>query len=333
MSGPTAWRRVLGLVLGLGALVSAALVAFVWPAVNTAPQDVPIAVAAPPQVAAELQRNLASAAPGAFEFTAVSDRAAAVTLIERRDVYGALVVGPQGGEVLTASAGSPAVAQVLTQVATRLGEAQQQPVRVSDVVPLPKDDPRGVGLAAGALPLVLGGIATAAALRSRVPERGRPVAGVLGSAAVGGVVMAALLQWLGVLTGGFWASAGVVALAIAAIAAALLGLERVAGLAGLALGGATVLLLGNPLSGLTSAPEMLPAGWGTLGQLLPPGAAGTALRSTAYFDGAGATTSLWVLTAWFVVGVGLMLLPVRRRRIEQEETAPTPEATAAAGVP
>jgi hypothetical protein len=97
-------------------------------------------------------------------------------------------------------------------------------------------------------------------------------------------------------------------------------------------GGATVLLLGNPLSGLTSAPELLPAGWGALGQMLPPGAAGTALRSTAYFDGAGATTSLWVLTAWFVVGVALMLLPVRRRRAEQPEAVPTPEATTAAGV-
>jgi hypothetical protein len=136
-----------------------------------------------------------------------------------------------------------------------------------------------------------------------------------------------------VLAGDFWANAGVVSLAIAAIASALLGLEHVAGLPGLVLGGAIVLLLGNPLSGLTSAPELLPAGWGALGQLLPPGAAGTALRSTAYFDGAGATTSLWVLTAWLVVGVGLMLLPVRRRPADRREEAGTRQTTATAGVP
>jgi hypothetical protein len=319
-------------VVVLAALVCLALVAFVWPAVNTAPRHVPIALGAPPPVAAELARNLDTAAPGAFDVTPVADRAEAVARIKARDVYGALVVGPQGAEVLTASAASPAVAQILRDVATRLGEAQQRPVQVSDVVPLPKDDPRGVGLAAGALPLVLGGIATASALRFRVPTPGRRVAGVLGSAALGGVVMATVLQWLGVLAGDFWVNAGVVSLGIAAIASALLGLENLAGLPGMVLGGATVLLLGNPLSGLTSAPEMLPAGWGTLGQLLPPGAAGTALRSTAYFDGAGATSALMVLAAWLVMGVGLMLLPIRRRRLEQREAVPMPEVTSDAGV-
>ena len=66
-----------------------------------------------------------------------------------------------------------------------------------------------------------------------------------------------------------------------------------------------VFLLGNPLSGLTSAPEMLPQPWGALGQSLPPGAGGTLLRSVAFFDGAGAAVSGWVLGAW--AGVGLAL--------------------------
>jgi hypothetical protein len=29
---------------------------------------------------------------------------------------------------------------------------------------------------------------------------------------------------------------------------------------------------------------MLPTGWGTLGQMLPPGAGGSLLRSTAFFE-------------------------------------------------
>ena len=81
---------------------------------------------------------------------------------------------------------------------------------------------------------------------------------------------------------------------------------------GLGLGAATMLLLGNPLSGLTSAPELLPSGWGTLGQLLPPGATGTALRSVAFFDGAGSGTALLVLTAWLGVDLVLCLVPTRR---------------------
>ena len=77
----------------------------------------------------------------------------------------------------------------------------------------------------------------------------------------------------------------VVALAIAATAWTILGLRSALGLAGLGVGAVLLILLGNPLSGLASAPELLPAGWGTLGQFLPPGAAGSLLRSSAFFDG------------------------------------------------
>ena len=68
------------------------------------------------------------------------------------------------------------------------------------------------------------------------------------------------------------------------------------GRVGLAVGALLALLLGNPLSGLNSAPELLPRGWGELGQLLPQGANATLLRSTAFFSGAGATTAVVVLS-------------------------------------
>jgi hypothetical protein len=64
----------------------------------------------------------------------------------------------------------------------------------------------------------------------------------------------------------------------------------------------------QPAFGLASAPEMLPSGWGAPGQLLPPGAAGTALRSVAFFDGAGAGRPLLVLSCWFVGGLLLCRL-------------------------
>jgi hypothetical protein len=308
----SAWGHVAGAVLGLTALLSLLLTAFAWPAVNTEPRDVPIAIAAPQQVAAQIEQGLSQAGEDAFEVTVVENRAAAVRLIEDRGVYGAIVATPQGGEVLTASAASPAVDQALRQVATGMGAADGTSVQVTDVVPLPADDPRGMGLAAGALPLVLGGIATAALLWLRVQGRTQRVVGVLGVAVVGGLALTAILQsWLGALDGSYWANASVVALAISATASAVLGLGRLLGVAGVGLGAATMLLLGNPLSGLTSAPEMLPSGWGELGQLLPPGAAGTALRSVAFFDGAGSAMPLLVLGCWLGGGLLLMLLPAR----------------------
>lgn len=83
--------------------------------------------------------------------------------------------------------------------AARPGRATSAPrsrslLTTTDVVPLPPSDPRGAGLVAGLLPIVLGGLACAAAgtmlLRQRVWRV--VTAGIF--AVVGGFVLAALLQ-------------------------------------------------------------------------------------------------------------------------------------------
>jgi hypothetical protein len=123
--------------------------------------------------------------------------------------------------------------------------------------------------------------------------------------------------WLGALSGGWVAEAGVVALGLAAVSLGILGLHAVAGRPGLALGAAVVVALGNPLSAAASSPHLLPPGWAGLGQLLPPGALVAALRSVSGFGGTGAAGPVAVLTVW--VAGGLLLLgagAVRHRRAE-----------------
>ncbi|GAA0619067.1 hypothetical protein HPO96_24790 [Kribbella sandramycini] len=309
----TAHRRppLIAVVTLLTAVLTVLLIAFAWPAARSEPRDLPIAVAGPSQLAGQVGAGLDQAMPGGFEVTTVADRASAVQKIQDREVYGAVVLDAQQPEVLTASAGGPAVAQILTQLGTRL--SPDHPAKVTDVVPLPKDDPRGAGLAAGALPLVLGGILSAVALTRLVPSGAQRMVGAVSLAVAGGLALTAVLQfWLGSFAGNYLANAGVVALAIAAISLTLLGLEWLGGAAGLGIGAAVMMLLGNPLSGLASAPEMLPAGWGTLGQLLPPGAAGTALRSVSFFDGAGSGTAFVVLSAWLALGLALCGLGAMR---------------------
>src|SRR4030095_2134976 len=97
-----------------------------------------------------------------------ADPASARAAIADRDVYGAIVVASDGTTVLTASAASPLVAQLLQQAASALpvggGSGEGTPpaagaVRVVDVVPADPDDPRGAALAASVLPLVLAGMA------------------------------------------------------------------------------------------------------------------------------------------------------------------------------
>jgi hypothetical protein len=319
------------LVLGVTALLTLIVTAFAWPASEVAPREVPVGVVGPAEAAAVFEQGTSALGEDAFAITPLDSRTEAVAAIEDRDVSAAVVFAPEGAELLTASAGGPAVAQMMEQLATHLSTAQpdQPAVTVTDVVPLPEDDPRGLVFNAGSLPIVLGGLLAGVLVALRVRGGLASVVTVLGIAAAGGLATVGVLQgWLGALDGSYWANAGVVSLGIAAIGLTLVGLRRAIGLAGLPLGALTILLLGNPLSGVATAPELLPSGWSTLGQLLPPGATGTALRSTAFFDGAGAGVPLLVLATWALVGAALALAPWRRRTpepapLEEEQAAVT----------
>ncbi|MFW6091471.1 MAG: hypothetical protein ACODAF_06300 [Actinomycetota bacterium] len=316
---PTPWSNALGVAIGLAVLVGALVTAFAWPASETRPRDVPLAVVAPPGAVAEVEQRLSSAMPGAFDVEPAPDAGAARELIADREVYGAIILDPAGPpQALTASAASPAVAQMLEGVATQLAQqAGGAPApQVEDVVPLPDQDPRGAGLTAAALPMTLGGLAIGLGMSFTVAGARRVVAGALVAATATGLIAALVVQvWLGSLDGNYWVNAGVIALAVAAVSVALIGLYAALGRPGIGLGALVMLLLGNPLSGVPTAPEMLPNGWGAFGQLLPPGASGTLLRSTAFFDGAAAGGPLLVLTAWLAGGLLLAVVGHRRLRL------------------
>jgi hypothetical protein len=310
--GTASWGHVAGIVLALSAVLAVVVTAFAWPASRSAVHDVPIAVVGPPAATSQVQQRLA----GRFDVTVLPDEAAARAAVTGRDVYGAIVIGPQGAGVLTASAASPAVAQGLTEIARGLAaqESGAPQVAVTDLVPTAAADPRGAGLGAAALPLVLAGLAGAAVLALRVSGTGRRFAAAAALAVVSGAAVTAVLQpWLGILDGGYLANAGVVSLGIAAVVFPVLGLVGLLGAPGLGVGAAVMMLLGNPLSGAATAPEMLPAGWGALGRLLPPGATGSLLRSVAFFDGAAALRPATILAVWAVAGALLMLAGRRRR--------------------
>ncbi|MFD8636574.1 ABC transporter permease [Streptomyces sp. NPDC059533] len=317
---PSSWPTVAGTVILLTVLVSVLLTAFAWPSVRSHVHDVPIAVAGPPTAVKQVSTALDQRLPGGFTITEVADTAAAERLIRDREAYGAMDVSSGTPQVITASAAGAAVAQTLQGVAAGLGQAQGagKTLPVRDLVALPAGDPRGAGLAAGALPLVMGGLLSALLLTRRVHGTARRIAGALAFAISGGFAVAAILQfWLGSPAGSYLANTGAIALAIAATSLSVIGLESLLGYAGFGLGAVTMMLVGNPLSGTSTAPEMLPGWTGTLGRLLPPGAGGQMLRSTAFFDGHGSTHSVLVLMTWLGFGVALCLAggpPERKRR-------------------
>jgi hypothetical protein len=301
-----------GLVaLGVVALQALLVAWFAWPAQRTAPHDLPVVVAGPAPATGALADRLRAGHPGAFTITTVPDAAAADAALRGRRAYAAFVLAPTGPSVHVASAASPAVATLVGQAAQQLGGGRQVPV--VDVVAAPAGDPRGAGFLASYLALLLtcmvGGIALLFAVRSHLAR----LVGVVGFAALAGVAAAGVLSGLGVVAGSYAALAGAVGLLALAVSATVSGLGALLGRAGVGLGALVVFFFGNPISGLTSAPELLPQPWGAIGRLLPPGAGIGLLRSVAFFDGAGAAGPLWVLAAWAAGGLALTAVGHARR--------------------
>jgi hypothetical protein len=284
--------------------VALALTLFAWPATSLEPRDLPVGVVGAP---AAVEQRLAQ---GGFDVQRYPDAAAARSAIRDRDIYGAIVSETAGTTVLTASAASATVAQLLPRTAAALGGSQ----RVEDVVPAPADDPRGAALTATVLPVVLAGMLTALLARALTPPGVRRIGALVAGAALAGLTAVLIVQaWLGVLEGGWLANAGVLALTVLAIAAPIVALAALLGPPGIGVGAALMLLIGNPWSGVSSAPELLPQAVGAIGQLLPPGAGGNLLRSSAFFDWNAAAGPLAVLLAWALLGLVALAVVARRQ--------------------
>jgi hypothetical protein len=322
---PPAPIRATGVVVVLTVVLAILAIAFALPAARSKPHDVPIGAAGPMAASGQVEDMLEQHAPGAFAITYYPGEAALRDAIRNRDVYGGFSFGAgpdlagqraaEGPRLLIATGGSPMVAQMLTQIGNGISQQTGTPVQTEDLAPPTAEDPRGAGLAASALPITLAGLlpAIALVLLLRREVWTRLVTAVV-FAAGAAVTIAALLRYVfGSIDHNVWGVAAGLTLGLLAAGLALLGLGSVFGRVGLAVGALLALLLGNPLSGLNSAPEMLPSGWGTVGQWLPQGATATLLRSAAFFDGAGATTAIAVLVCWAVAGTALIIIAAIRQ--------------------
>ncbi len=341
---PAGTVRLVGTAVGLVGVITLLVLAYLWPAATSQTRGIPVAVTGPPAAVAAFGGTLA--AGGVFDVTTVPDRAAAVAAIESRDVVGGLVLG-QAPEVLAASGAGTQLSQAMTALADQVQQALQAQtdaaatatgrpavrvsVAVTDLVPLSRDDPRGVGFMVGMFPLVVGGILGGAGLWLGVAAPWRRNVAILVYAAGAGLALAAVMRsWFGTLQGSWWAQAAAVALMLAAITAPVAGLASRLGWPGVSAGAVLMLLLGNPLSGVTVPEQFLPAPWGAVGQWLPPGAGGSLLRDLSYFPSADATRPWLVLGAWALAGLALGV--ARPSRPAVADAAP-PATVAVAGTP
>ena len=311
------WRQLVIVAVVLPLMIVLAVLAFAWPNARLAPRSLPVGIVGTSPASQQAVAGLSRAEPGGFTFSRYADPAAARTAIRDRDVYGAFQITSGRVTVFEASAASPTVAQLLTgtgqQLAARAAAARRTPtpqISVVDVVPISRSDPRGLVLSSALLPLTICSIimAAAVALLLRFRPAWRQILSLLVVSATAGLGAILITQgFLGALPqdhGGSWAALALTVLAVSAPAA---GLIELIGPAGLGLGAALMIFIGNPFSGATSAPQLLPAAVSRIGQWLPPGAGASLLRSTAYFGGRGAGGPLTVLIVWVVLGLAAIV--------------------------
>lgn len=306
--------RAVGLTAALGAVLVMLLGLFILPSLKSGPHKLPLGVVASQTESANLSDHLDQQRPGAFEVAPFASTEALDAAIRDREVVGGLVMTPVSIDAHVASAGSTVISGTITALAATVADASQLETSTLDLVALPSDDPTGVGIGGLAFPLVFGGIVPVVAFASLFKSsHSWRLTGIIGFSVVGGVIVSAVLQfWFGSTVGVFWPVAGAMALGIAGLALPLSGLQQLFGAKGFTAGAMVMMFLGNPLAGIATTGAWLPSGLGAFGQILPPGATGSLVRSVAYFDGTGAATGLSTLLLWIAAGVVMNLIGIRR---------------------
>jgi hypothetical protein len=257
--------------------------------------------------------ELARAAPGAYEVHPYQSLASARAAVLHRSVYGAFQPEPSP-VLLVATAASPPVAVLLQRTFAREAGRSGRALTVEDLVPLPSSDSSGATSFSVVLSLILAGLAGTSLVYAFTRHRSEAArVGVTLALGVGAGLITALVTnvVVGAFPNHFLAVWGVATLFVLAIGLPIAAFQVIFGIAGTAIGWILFLVIGNPASGGSSAPELLPGFWRTLSQILPPGAAVTSLRDAVYFNAHGSSHALIVLAAYAVLGAGVAMTAAR----------------------
>jgi hypothetical protein len=301
----------LGILVAVFALVSSNVAANHSPK----PHSLPIGIVGTPAVGDAARAELARAAPGAFAVHAYQSLTSARTAVLHRSVYGAFQPVPST-VLLVASAASPPVAVLLQRAFARVASRSGRALAVRDLVPLPSSESSGATSYSAVLSVIIAGLAGTSLvyILTRHRPEGFRVALTVALGVGAGVITALITNVLvGAFPDDFFQVWGVATLFVLAIGLPIAAFQVIFGLAGTAIGAILFLVIGNPASGGSSAPELLPGLCRTLSQILPPGAAVTSMRDVVYFNGHGSSRALIVPAVYAVLGAGVAMIAYRLR--------------------
>ncbi|MFT4230753.1 MAG: hypothetical protein QM602_10735 [Microbacterium sp.] len=316
----------LAVVIGAaGSLIVAIIVlAFLWPTKAMQAQGLPVSITGPDASVTALQDGFDEAQPDLIDWVEADDRDDAVNQVETRETYGAIVLSDDPTvmpEVVKATAGNATAANMMTTIASTLTAQLQAQVKaaggdptgveatVTELAALSEDDPTGGGLAAAALPLVMGGMIGGSLIAFGIRGTGRKAVALVAYMAASGIVLSAVLgSWFGFLQAGFWVDALALGLSIGATTTLIVGLHSLIGPPGFAVGALITMFIGNPLSGASAPWQFTPAPWGAIGQHMVPGASNWLIKSLSYFPEADTGWAWLTLSLWVAAGAVFLVL-------------------------
>lgn len=330
------------LLVGL-AVAAAFVTVFLAALHHPEPHGLPISVTGPRPTTTSVERQLEHDQPGGFRFVHYSDPAAAATAVRHRDIYGALDLTRPGAAHLTlAGANGSGVTQTLTTAFTGAAQHLGATPTVTDTVPLPSGDSRGL-----AVFYYVFGVVLSAFLFSMAFFQGAAGASLLvrvtvplAFAVITGAALAAIADaGFGAVSGHPWQVGAISAAISYAVATATAVLTRLLHGLGIGVAGLAFTVIGNATGGGALNWHYLPGGWRWISQMLPSGAGVTALIDIEYFGSRHLGPVLLALGLWIVVGLLLIIaLPVLRldvvhrrhaaERAAVEAPAPVPVTSA-----
>jgi hypothetical protein len=308
------------IVRGVVILIAVAIVGFgfAWSYVGALHRPtfhhVPLAVVGPRSLSRELSHS------PQFSVVAVRSRASAVSAIDQQRAFGAIVAGPSGITILTASAASAAVATALSTTLPSVLHAAAGaavPITVTDVKPLPASDPTGLTSFYLSLALIVGNYLGAVFFGMAFGTR--PVGRRVWFRLLGVGIIALLLALAEVaVVVAFGPFRGHYPLLVLAglllgitVSMVTIGCQMELGILGMTAAVFIFVVLGNPASSGPIPTQLLPGIWRWIGPYLPAGAGVSLIRSIVYFGGSHTTRPLLVLFTWLAAAVLLVGLASR----------------------
>ncbi|MET4921783.1 ABC transporter permease [Streptomyces sp. PSRA5] len=296
------------LLLILSAMAGLFAGSYTYAMANPTPHQIPTAVvgSSSTPAAESFTRAMEKALNTSLRTRTYDSDAAARHAVEEQEVFAILTFRRAGVTLNVAGAAGASVAEVLTEAAPKAARATGVPVRVSDIKPLQKGDPRGLALFYISLAAVIVGFI--GAIQLSVHAKGLDPAERIGFIAanglLGGFAIAAVVDWqLGAIDLPFAESWSILAFTMFTSGMVFTMFNTLLGRWAMLPTWGLMVLLGNPSSGGAVSWPLLPSLIGHVGRWLPPGASVNAQHTAVYFGESQHAFPFLVLAGWALLSI------------------------------